>query len=130
MQNLGAYRVDRRIRHELYKEVLKTYSTVLIERGYHSLFFPGGTRCRSGLVEEKPQARAHGHRGRGLTCTLMRGGSSGCSSCPATINYLLTLEASTLIEDYLAEVGAQPLHHRGRREHADRARSSPSCASW
>jgi len=46
MHNLGAYRVDRRLRHALYKDVLKAYSCVLLERGYHSLFFPGGTRSR------------------------------------------------------------------------------------
>jgi glycerol-3-phosphate O-acyltransferase len=51
MRNCGAYRVDRRIRHELYKDVLKTYSQVILERGYHSMFFPGGTRSRSGRVE-------------------------------------------------------------------------------
>src|SRR5262249_32311575 len=53
MHNLGAYRVDRRLKHGLYKDVLKAYSCVLIERGYHSLFFPGGTRSRSGAVEKK-----------------------------------------------------------------------------
>ena len=47
MHNLGAYRVDRRLRFELYKDILKEYSTVLLESGYHSLFFPGGTRCRA-----------------------------------------------------------------------------------
>src|SRR5690606_34174424 len=51
MHNLGAYRVDRRIHARLYKDVLKTYSQVMIERGYHSLFFPGGTRSRSNLIE-------------------------------------------------------------------------------
>ena len=51
MHNLGAYRVDRRIRVSLYKDVLKLYSQVMIERGYHSLFFPGGTRSRSGMIE-------------------------------------------------------------------------------
>jgi glycerol-3-phosphate O-acyltransferase len=53
MHNLGAYRVDRRIRHGIYKDVLKTYSCILLERGYHSLFFPGGTRSRSGAVERR-----------------------------------------------------------------------------
>jgi glycerol-3-phosphate O-acyltransferase len=53
MHNLGAYRVDRRIGNALYKDVLKTYAQVLLERGYHSLFFPGGTRSRSGAVEKK-----------------------------------------------------------------------------
>ncbi|MBW2224521.1 MAG: 1-acyl-sn-glycerol-3-phosphate acyltransferase, partial [Deltaproteobacteria bacterium] len=53
MHNLGAYRVDRRIRVNLYKEILKLYSQVMIERGYHSLFFPGGTRSRSGMIERR-----------------------------------------------------------------------------
>jgi glycerol-3-phosphate O-acyltransferase len=53
MHNLGAYRVDRRLKHNLYKDVLKTYSCVLLERGYHSLFFPGGTRSRSGGAEDR-----------------------------------------------------------------------------
>ena len=52
MHNLGAYRLDRRIKAGLYKDALKSYSTVLLERGYHSLFFPGGTRSRSGMIEQ------------------------------------------------------------------------------
>src|SRR5262245_63181707 len=32
MRNLGAYRVDRRLKFELYKDVLKEYSTVLLEK--------------------------------------------------------------------------------------------------
>lgn len=105
MENLGAYRVDRRIRHELYKEVLKTYSTVLIERGYHSLFFPGGTRCRSGLVEERLKLGLMGTGVEGYVNSLLRGREQRVVFVPSTINYLLTLEASTLIADYLAEVG-------------------------
>ena len=105
MQNLGAYKVDRRIRHELYKEVLKTYSTVLIERGFHSLFFPGGTRCRSNVVEERLKLGLLGTGVEAFTNTLRRGHPQRVFVVPATINYLLTLEASTLIEDYLAETG-------------------------
>ncbi len=105
MRNLGAYRVDRRIRHELYKEVLKTYSTVLIERGYHSLFFPGGTRSRSGLVEERLKLGLMGTGVDAFVSSLRRGREQRVFFVPATINYMLTLEASTLIADYLAEVG-------------------------
>jgi glycerol-3-phosphate O-acyltransferase len=105
MRNLGAYRVDRRIRHELYKEVLKSYSTVLLERGYHSLFFPGGTRCRSGLVEERLKLGLMGTGVEAYVQSLMRGREQRVVFVPSTINYLLTLEASTLIADYLAEVG-------------------------
>lgn len=105
MRNLGAYRVDRRIRHELYKDVLKSYSTVLLERGFHSLFFPGGTRCRSGLVEERLKLGLMGTGVEAYVNSLLRGREQRVVFVPSTINYLLTLEASTLIADYLAEVG-------------------------
>lgn len=105
MHNLGAYRVDRRIKHELYKQVLKTYSCVLIERGYHSLFFPGGTRSRSGGVEEKLKLGLMGTGLEAFIRTAQRGRPRRVFFVPATINYQLTLEARTLIEDYLAETG-------------------------
>lgn len=105
MHNLGAYRVDRRIRSAVYKDVLKTYSCVMLERGYSSLFFPGGTRSRSGAIESKLklglagtaiEAFAHNHaRGRGKPVWFV----------PTTINYALVLEAETLIEDHLKEHG-------------------------
>ncbi|MEI8259444.1 MAG: 1-acyl-sn-glycerol-3-phosphate acyltransferase, partial [Deltaproteobacteria bacterium] len=105
MHNLGAYRVDRRIKHGLYKSVLKAYSSVLIERGFHSLFFPGGTRSRSGAVEEKLKLGLAGTGVEAFVRTAQRGRAQRVFFVPATINYLLTLEARTLIDDYLAEVG-------------------------
>ena len=51
MHNLGAYTVDRRKRDPLYKRVLKEYATMTLELGYDNLFFPGGTRSRSGAIE-------------------------------------------------------------------------------
>ena len=106
MHNLGAYRVDRRLRFELYKDILKEYSTVLLESGYHSLFFPGGTRCRSNVIE--------GNLKLGLLGTAVTAYRNSVADgapqrriyvVPATINYRLVLEAETLIEDYLAETG-------------------------
>ncbi len=106
MRNLGAYRVDRRLKFELYKDVLKEYSTVLLEHGYHSLFFPGGTRCRSNLVEKNLKL---GLLGTTVTAykNVVREGSpqKRLYIVPATINYRLVLEAETLIDDYLAETG-------------------------
>jgi glycerol-3-phosphate O-acyltransferase len=106
MRNLGAYRVDRRLRFELYKDVLKEYSTVLLEHGYHSLFFPGGTRCRSNIVEKHLKL---GLLGTTVTAykNLVREGmpNKRLYIVPATINYRLVLEAETLIDDYLAETG-------------------------
>lgn len=100
MRNLGAYRVDRRLRFELYKQVLKTYSCILIERGFHSLFFPGGTRSRSGGVERKLKL---GLAGTGLEAYIRTGRK--VFFVPSTINYMLTLEAETLIDDWLQERG-------------------------
>ena len=106
MHNLGAYRVDRRLRFRLYKDVLKEYSTVLLERGYHSLFFPNGTRNRSNRVEEHLKL---GLLGTALTAFQNRVASGDRDYrifiVPVTINYRLVLEAETLIDDYLAETG-------------------------
>lgn len=105
MQNLGAYKVDRRLRHMLYKHCLKTYSTVLIENGFHSLFFPGGTRSRSGAVEQKLKLGLMGTGIEAYTRTLLAGRERKVFFVPATINYLITLEAETLIADFLQEAG-------------------------
>lgn len=105
MHNLGAYRVDRRLKHGLYKEVLKTYSCVLIEHGYHSLFFPGGTRSRSGGVERKLKLGLAGTGVEAMARTAAAGHTRRVFFVPATINYLLTLEAETLVDDFLSEEG-------------------------
>ena len=106
MRNLGAYRVDRRLRFELYKDVLKEYSTVLLEHGYHSLFFPGGTRCRSNIIEKHLKLGLLGTTVTAYKNSVREGApNKRIYIVPATINYRLTLEAETLIDDYLAETG-------------------------
>jgi glycerol-3-phosphate O-acyltransferase len=105
MHNLGAYRVDRRLRHGLYKDVLKAYSCIVLERGYHSLFFPGGTRSRSGGLERKLKLGLAGTGVEAMARTAARGQMRKVFFVPATINYLLTLEAETLIGDFLQEEG-------------------------
>lgn len=106
MNNLGAYRVDRKKQSSLYKDVLKEYATVALEFGYHNLFFPGGTRSRSGAVEQ--------HLKRGLLGTGVAAYVNNLRAkrekpnlyvVPCTISYKLVLEAETLIDDYLQEVG-------------------------
>jgi len=108
MRNLGAYRVDRRLKNALYLEVLKEYSTIVLERGYHQMFFPGGTRSRSGALEKRLKL---GLLGTGLTAYVnhLREGMPNrrLYVVPATINMGIALEAETLIEDYLAEQGKQ-----------------------
>ncbi|HEY8380467.1 MAG TPA: 1-acyl-sn-glycerol-3-phosphate acyltransferase, partial [Nannocystis sp.] len=105
MHNLGAYRVDRRISAGLYKEALKTYSCLMIERGYHSLFFPGGTRSRSGMIERRLKLGLAGTGVEAFARNLVRGIRRPVFFVPATLNYALVLEAETLIEDYLKGAG-------------------------
>ena len=106
MHNLGAYKVDRRIRHGLYMNLLKTYSQVLLERGYHSLFFPGGTRCRSNVVEQRLKLGLLGTSVKAYTRTLMQQREEKkIFICPITINYNLVLEAESLIRDHLRQEG-------------------------
>ncbi|MCA9672208.1 MAG: 1-acyl-sn-glycerol-3-phosphate acyltransferase [Myxococcales bacterium] len=106
MRNLGAYRVDRKKNAGLYKEVLKEYATVAMEMGYHNLFFPGGTRSRSGAIEQ--------HLKKGLLGTAVRAYVGNLKAkkakpniyvAPCTLSYKLVLEAETLIDDHLKEVG-------------------------
>lgn len=105
MHNLGAYRVDRRIKAQLYKDVLKSYSSILIERGYHSLFFPGGTRSRSGAIERHLKLGLAGTGVEAFARNQAHGVRRPVYFVPATINYALVLEAETLIDDHLKESG-------------------------
>lgn len=106
MRNLGAYRVDRRLKFELYKDVLKEYSTVLLEHGYHSLFFPGGTRCRSNIIEKNLKLGLLGTTVTAYKNSVREGApNKRIYIVPVTINYRLVLEAETLVADYLADTG-------------------------
>ncbi|MEM1010246.1 MAG: 1-acyl-sn-glycerol-3-phosphate acyltransferase, partial [Myxococcota bacterium] len=106
MRNLGAYRVDRKKTAPLYKQVLKAYATLSIEKGQHNLFFPGGTRSRSNRLEQRIK--------KGLLSTgldayfgnlLRHKEKPKVFFIPCTINYQLVMEAETLIDDFLKESG-------------------------
>lgn len=106
MNNLGAYRVDRKKKSKLYKNVLKTYACISMEMGYHNLFFPGGTRSRSGEIEQHLKL---GLIGSGLSAYIENLKTNkekpNFYVVPCTINYGLSLEAETLIKDHLKETG-------------------------
>lgn len=104
MNSLGAYKVDRRKKNLPYLETLKMYSNLAIQKGAHSLFFPGGTRSRSGLVEKQLKL--------GLLSTAIEAQRNLYQEnpdqevrkifiVPVTLNYNFVLEAPDLIEDYL-----------------------------
>ena len=109
MNSLGAYKVDRRKKNLIYLETLKHYSHLAIMKGCHSLFFPGGTRSRSGMIEKVLK--------KGLLSTAIEAQRSLYLENPETdrkifivpvsINYHFVLEAPSLVNDYLQSQGAQ-----------------------
>ncbi|MGC3996453.1 MAG: 1-acyl-sn-glycerol-3-phosphate acyltransferase [Anaeromyxobacter sp.] len=106
MNHLGAYRVDRRKKAALYKDVLKTYAACTLEAGHHNLFFPGGTRSRSGGVERKLKLGLLGTGLEAYAHNLVKGAARpDVFVVPCTLNYQLVLEAETLIGDHLQEAG-------------------------
>jgi glycerol-3-phosphate O-acyltransferase len=110
MNSLGAYKVDRRKKNLMYLETLKTYSKEAIQFGCHSLFFPGGTRSRSGMIESRLKL--------GLLSTAIEAQRANYENglntisgkifiVPVTINYHFVLEAPSLIRDHLSITGQE-----------------------
>jgi glycerol-3-phosphate O-acyltransferase len=106
LHNLGAYTVDRRNQDPLYKRVLKTYATVTLEHGYDNLFFPGGARSRSGAIERRLKLGLVGTALPAYIHNLQRGAPRPkLFIIPATLSYQLVLEAETLMDDFLKDIG-------------------------
>lgn len=105
MSRLGAYTVDRRKQNRLYKNVLKDYAIEATMRQCHSLFFPGGTRSRSGKIESKLKKGLLGTPIHAWQETIANGKNLEVLFVPCTLSFSLTLEAETLITDSLAEKG-------------------------
>ena len=111
MNSLGTYKVDRRKKNSLYLETLKIYSKLNIKEGCHSLFFPGGTRSRSGQIETQLKT--------GLLSTTIRAQREMYQEAkegekvkkvfiiPVVINYNFTLEAPSLIQEHLRKTGKE-----------------------
>ncbi len=106
MRRLGAYTVDRKKTDPLYRELLKEFAIGLLVRGQHNLFFPGGTRSRSGALET--------HLKKGLLGTTLTAFERNLRAgrprprlfvVPATTTYPLILEAESLIADHLERAG-------------------------
>lgn len=110
MNSLGAYKVDRRKKNLLYLETLKNYSTLALQRGCHSLFFPGGTRSRSGKLEDRLKLGLLGTAVEAQRYNFQHTNGKDPQKIfivPVVINYHFVLEAPTLINDYLRLEGQE-----------------------
>ncbi|HCK22652.1 MAG TPA: acyltransferase [Bacteroidetes bacterium] len=110
MKRLGAYKVDRRKKNSIYLETLKMYSTVVIAKGGHSLFFPGGTRSRSGELEKSLKLGLLGTALEAQRQHIVGAADDHFEKIfvvPVTLNYSFVIEAPLLIDEHLKNVGKE-----------------------
>src|SRR5262245_303420 len=106
LQHLGTYKVDRLKDEGLYKRTLKNYCVTTLTQGLGNLFFPGGTRSRSGALEQELKLGLLGCALEAYTDNLQAGRTRPrIFVVPATVSYQIVLEAETLIDEYLSDEG-------------------------
>lgn len=106
MKRLGAYKVDRRKKNPFYLTTLKLFSKVSIEKGCHSLFFPGGTRSRSGEIDQKLKLGLLGTAFDAQYEHVLKGKENNEEPkkifvVPMVMSYHFVLEAKHLIRQFL-----------------------------
>lgn len=111
INRMGAYKIDRRKKNRIYLDTLRAYSTQAMLRGCHHLFFPGGTRSRSGSLESKLKM--------GLLSSVVEAQRRMIHQNPAgkpyrkiyllpcVTSYNFVLEAPVLIKDHLSAEGRE-----------------------
>ncbi|NOT36232.1 MAG: glycerol acyltransferase [Saprospiraceae bacterium] len=107
MNRLGAYRVDRRKKNPIYLNTLSTYSRLIVEKGVNMIFFPGGTRSRSGEVETKLKLGLLNAVLLAQRNLLERKDSRKVIIVPVVIGYESVLEARSLILQHLRASGQE-----------------------
>ena len=110
MQRLGAYKVDRRKRNPIYQQCLRSYSLHALQEGVHSLFFPGGTRSRSGAIEDRLKLGLMGTAIEAQKLNVMQAPTHQRGKIvvvPLVMSYHFVLEARSLINQYLKRTGKE-----------------------
>jgi len=107
MSRIGTYKIDRRKRNPIYRKTLTQFSTVGIQEGLNSIFFPGGTRSRDGSIERSLKY--------GLMNTIIdsqnefyqRNFDRKIIIVPLVIGYHFVLEGRSLIDQHLRKTGKE-----------------------
>ncbi len=109
MSRLGAFRVDRRKKNKAYLTVLKSYSEEVLLRKGHMLFFPGGTRSRSGSLESRFKLGLLGTAIETQRKLLLEGNDNDHKIfiVPLVISYHSVLEGRGLIDEFLRQEGKE-----------------------
>ena len=105
MHRLGAYRVDRRKKNKYYLDTLKSVSRVSIRWGVPNLFFPGGTRSRSGELEQELKLGLLGTTVEAQRKLFEQGAEERVFIVPIVVSYSRVLEDVDLARNYLVKQG-------------------------
>jgi glycerol-3-phosphate O-acyltransferase len=107
INRLGAYKVDRRKKNPIYLDTLKTMSLEGIQSGVNTLFFPGGTRSRSGELEKSLKLGLLGTVVEAQRARLQQKEKKKIFVVPLIISYHFVLESKFLIEQHLKRTGQE-----------------------
>ena len=115
MNRLGAHRVDRRKKNPIYLETLKSMSCLATQKGTTSLFFPGGTRSRSGALEERLKMGLIGTTTVAQRVNYEKGDDTKVFIVPLVLGYNFVLEAKFMIDQHLRKTGKE-MYFRSKDE--------------
>lgn len=116
MNRLGAYRVDRRKKNPVYLETLKSMASLSLIEGLNHIFFPGGTRSRSGAIEDKLKLGLLNSVIDAQRYCILKDIPQKIFVVPLTVGYHFVLEANSLIEQHLRQAGREKYHRGPRRK--------------
>ncbi len=116
MNRLGTYRVDRRKKNRVYIETLKSMNTLSLIEGVNNLFFPGGTRSRSGATEDQLKLGLLNSVVESQRHCIQQGIDQKIYIVPLITSYPTVLDAGSLIHDYLRGFGKEKYNSPRRKQ--------------
>ncbi len=107
INRLGAYKIDRRKKNPIYLQCIKTMTTLSLIKGVNNIFFPGGTRSRSGSIEDKLKLGLLGSIVEAQRKSFEMDKDHRIFVVPLVVSYHNVLEAKGLIDQHLVRAGRE-----------------------
>jgi glycerol-3-phosphate O-acyltransferase len=121
INRMGAYRIDRRKKNPIYLECLTSMASFSLYKGLNNTFFPGGTRSRSGAMEDKLKYGLLSSAIEAQRMLLENNKDSKIYIVPLVMSYNFVFEAKSLIEQHLSFIG---------KEKYQRSRDGKPTSKW
>ena len=105
ISRLGAYKIDRRKRNGIYLNTLKEFSVISFLKDLNTVFFPGGTRSRSGALEDSLKYGLLGTLIEAQNHNYKNGLNKKVMVVPLVVSYHFIFEAEDLVNQHLRKEG-------------------------